>query len=268
MKLCFYSGWHFFLYTVQEEVTSLCPKCSGWRIWGWNGKSGEMTHSVLHSVEVQWANDFWELQCLESVKDEFEEGIRSSEMSSIITFREQWCSFTFTSICLKFFLIFTRLIEQIGVLFVASCQPRQMNTSFLTYWYLVIGIRYGMWIWEVSILQVNLLLLWSQWFLCSLPTLTAHCWIKILKKAENCDCVCWEGIGQPYKDKEGERNKEREILQGKRKRKKVFKNVKVIFSMARNLKVDCHRISADTRVDKCIYSLSGEVAEKARWQIL
>lgn len=34
--------------------------------------------------------------------------------------------------------------------------------------------------------------------------------------------------------------------------------------MARNVTVECHRISADTRVAKCIYSLSGEVAEKAR----
>lgn len=160
------------------------------------------------------------------------------------------------------------LFSWIGILFVARYKPRQINSSFVTYWCLITGIQNVMWVWEVSTLQVNLLCLWSQWFLCSLSTLTVHCWIKILKKAENCDCVCWEGIGKSYKDKWGDRNKGREILQGENKRKKVLKNKKPIFSMARNVTVECHRISADTRVGKCIYSLSGEVAEKSRWQKL
>lgn len=56
---------------------------------------------------------------------------------------------------------------------------------------------------EISTLQVSLLCLCSQWFLCSLSTLAAHFWIEILNKAENCICVCWEGIRQLYK--EGER---------------------------------------------------------------
>jgi len=47
--------------------------------------------------------------------------------------------------------------------------------------------------------------------------------------------VCWEGTGKSYKDKEGERNKGREIFQGEKKRKKVLKYIKPIFSMARNL---------------------------------
>lgn len=51
--------------------------------------------------------------------------------------------------------------------------------------------------------------------------LRAHCWIEILNKAENCDCVCWEGIGQLYK--EGESDTRKEMLQGKKKEKSIKK---------------------------------------------
>lgn len=109
-----------FVYSSRSGNLFMPKMCWGWRIWRWNGQSRDMTHLVLLKVEVQWANDFWELQCLESVKDEFKEGIRSSTTGSIIAFREQCCSSTFTYISLKFFLIFTCLIQQIKILFVAS----------------------------------------------------------------------------------------------------------------------------------------------------
>lgn len=80
---------------------------------------------------------------------------------------------------------------------------------------------------EIPTLQVSLLCLCFQWFLCSLSTSAAHCWIEILEKAENCDCVCWEGIGQLYK--EGESDKGKEMLQGEKKEKKSIKKYKLNF---------------------------------------
>lgn len=105
-----------FVYSSRRHNLFMPKACSGWRIWRQKGKSREMTHLVLLKVEVQWANDFWELQCLESVKDEFKEVVRSSEINSIIAFREQCCSLMFTYLCLKLFLFFTCLVEQIGIL--------------------------------------------------------------------------------------------------------------------------------------------------------
>lgn len=64
-----------------------------------------------------------------------------------------------------------------------------------------------------------------------------------------------------------ERQGGREIKEGKFFREKGEKNIiniKPVFSMVRNLTVKCHRTSADTKVDKCIYLQSGEVAEKTR----
>lgn len=64
--------------------------------------------------------------------------------------------------------------------------------------------------------------------------------------------------------KRRERNERKEILQGGEKKGKNKKMYKANFQHGKNLTVQCHRISADGRVDKYIYSLSGEVAEKAK----